>query len=283
MKKRMLQNVMSEVLENRAFRFYSIMWYPVPKNREFFAYMKKYEVEELDDGFSWIEKNKYMDEYISFLNKWWFLYRNFPFVKEIYLANSITFNSLSADSDIDIFVVCNQWRVWTARLFVSIIMLLFWIKRSKKNYSKKFCLSFFVWEDIVNLKDIQLDNKDIYLPYWILHLVPLYLQSWKSSVYSANNWINDYLPNYVWEQSIFLWNNVFKWNWFFKNFVEFLLWWKCWLFFENFLQKKWGHRIKKNIAKDPESHRWNICDEWMLKFYKDMRKYYSDLFFSSDN
>ena len=284
MKKRMVQqNVKNEVHEDRTFRFYRIMWYPIPLNSGVFAFRHKYKVEETGNSFSWNERSKFMDEYIHFINKWWFLYRNFPFVKEIYLANSISFNALSSDSDIDIFVVCYQWRVWTARLFMSLFMLIFWIKRNNKIFSKKFCLSFFIWEDRVNLSDILIDEKDIYLPYWIAHLVPIYLHDWYASIFTNNDWIEEYLPNYNMKQNIFLWNKLYRWNWLFKNMIEFLLCWKIWFIFEKILQKKWGARMRKIMSNNPESHEWNICEKSMLKFYKDMRKYYSDLFFSSDN
>ena len=279
----MLQNVKNEVLEDKTLRFYRIMWYPVPRNRNIFSYWVKLKVEKSDTDFSWDEKSEYLDEFLEYINKWWSLFRNFPFVKEIYLANSISFNSLSSDSDIDLFVVCEKWRVRTARLIVSFLMMFFWIKRSKNNYRKRFCLSFFVDEDNVNLKGILLWKKDVYLTYWIVHLVPLYLENSVSTVYEKNSWLQHYLPNIKLKQNIYLWNKLFVWRWWFKKYVEFLLDEKIWGYFENFVQEKWGSRMKKIIAKNKESHEWTVCEKWMLKFYKDMRKYYSDLFFWDDN
>jgi predicted nucleotidyltransferase len=140
------------------------MWYPIPKNGNAFAYCSKLSVDKKWNGeFSRNEKSEYLDEYISYINKWWWIFSYLPFVKEIYLANSITFNSLSSESDIDLFVVCKRGRVWTSRLLVSFLMMFFWIKRSKKDYIKKFCLSFFVDEDNENLKSIMLWSKDVYL------------------------------------------------------------------------------------------------------------------------
>ena len=281
--KKMLQNVKNEVLDTKNFRFYSVMWYPVPKNRNLFSYWLKLKVEKYDSEFSWNEKSEYLDEFLNYINKWWSLFKNFPFVKEIYLANSITFNSLTNDSDIDLFVVCEKWRVRTARLIVSFLMMLFWIKRSKKNYRKKFCLSFFVDENNTNLKSILLWSKDVYLTYWVAHLVPLYLVNGIPSVYEKNSWLKSYLPNIELKQNIYLWNKLFTGEWWFKKYVEFLFDENFWDWFENFVQEKWGSRMKKIIEKNRDSHVWTICEKWMLKFHKDMRKYYSDLFFWDDN
>ena len=138
-------------------------------------------------------KNDYLDEYLEFISKWSFLYRNFPFVKEIYLANSISFNALNSSSDIDIFVVSKCNRVWIARLFMSFFMLLFCIKRTKNKVAKRFCLSFFVDEYNKNLEPLLLSEKDIYLPYWVVHLVPLYAENFPS-IYKSNFWVKKYLP-----------------------------------------------------------------------------------------
>ena len=278
------QNVKNEQHEDKAFRFYQIMWYPIPKNRNTFAYCSKLSADkERYSEFSWNEKSEYLDEYISYINKWWWIFSYFPFVKEIYLANSISFNSLSSESDIDLFVVCERGRVWTSRLLVSFLMMFFWIKRSKKDYIKKFCLSFFVDEDNENLKSIMLWSKDVYLVYWVAHLVPLYVESWEPTIYQKNSWIKTYLPNIDLQQNIFLWNKLFSWKRLFKKSIESIFAENFWDRFENFVQEKWGRRMKKIIAKNPDAHKWTVYEKWILKFYKDMRKYYSDLFFWRDN
>ncbi|MDR0650197.1 MAG: hypothetical protein LBG59_02025 [Candidatus Peribacteria bacterium] len=46
-----------------------------------------------------------MDDYIAEIEKYATLYKSLPFVEEIYLCNSITFNALHQDSDIDLFII----------------------------------------------------------------------------------------------------------------------------------------------------------------------------------
>lgn len=155
-------------------------------------------------GFSWSEKSEKLDEFLFFIQKWNWIYAQFPFVKQIFLANSITFNALKSTSDIDLFVVVQKERIWTARLFMSIIMAIFQIKRSKKSEYKKFCLSFFVDEEHLNLENLLLDEKDIYLPYRIAHLVPLYQEQRNDCVFKQNTWITRFLPYFPKKQVIFL-------------------------------------------------------------------------------
>ena len=87
----------------------------------------------------------------------------------------MSFNGLHADSDIDLFVVAQERRVWLARFFMTLMMWVCSIKRSRKTTRKRFCLSFFVDRNNQNLESLLLHKRDIYLSYWITHLVPVYL------------------------------------------------------------------------------------------------------------
>ena len=277
------QPVKNETHENNPLHFYEVMNYPIPLNKEYFFYNKKsLKKEKLSNIFSRTNKSPYHDEYLRFINKRSFLYRNLPFIKEIYLANSITFNALKEDSDIDLFVICENWRVRTARFFMSILFFMYWLKRSKNNERKKFCLSFFVDEDHSNLEKLLQSKKDIYLPYRITHLVPLYYEK-IITIYKNNKRVKNFLPQYPENQTIFLWNKYTMWNWKIKEYFERSFSWSFWDNFENFLQKRWGKRIAKIKEKNPVTHKWIITEKWILKFYYDKRKRYSDLFFKADN
>lgn len=125
--------------------FYESMGYPIP-----FCFDGK--------NFSWKEKNPYLEEYLDFIQQWEKVYVNLPFVKTIYLCNSITFNALKSDSDIDFFMVVAEKRIWTARFFCLFFFSILHIKRSVKYKVKKFCLSFRVTEQHQNLDAIALDG-----------------------------------------------------------------------------------------------------------------------------
>lgn len=85
-----------------------------------------------------------MSEFIKKIAYHHKMYAKLPFVEMIFLSNSITFNALDKNSDIDLFVVTKEGRIWTARFFASLIFFFAGIKRLKNKIFQKFCLSFFV-------------------------------------------------------------------------------------------------------------------------------------------
>jgi predicted nucleotidyltransferase len=46
-----------------------------------------------------------MDEYLNEIKRLKITFQSIPFVEEIYLCNSITFNALDENSDIDLFII----------------------------------------------------------------------------------------------------------------------------------------------------------------------------------
>jgi hypothetical protein len=91
------------------------MNYPVPKNAGlFFQYSdtertirKKLlkELEEQENSFSRDKKSKYMDEYLKEVERLKSTFQSIPFVQQIFLCNSISFNALDESSDIDLFII----------------------------------------------------------------------------------------------------------------------------------------------------------------------------------
>lgn len=86
------------------------MDYPTPKDYNLYSYInesthKEHSVQHVSTAFSWETKNKYMDEYIEYINSWSWLWTHIPCIRQIYLCNSITFNALHNNSDIDICII----------------------------------------------------------------------------------------------------------------------------------------------------------------------------------
>ena len=270
------------------FCFYEALGYPIPLNSSVFAYQQKINPEksgENSDFWShWIDfsrgkENPYHKEYLTFIKKWSWLYKQFLFVDAIYLANSITFNALHANSDIDLFVVAQERRVWLARFFMTLMMWVYSIKRSSKTTRKRFCLSFFVDRNNQNLESLLLHKRDIYLPYWIAHLVPIYLYRW-ALIYSQNLWVQNYLPHWSPQQHISLEMHPSQGRGLFRKIIEICFYWWIGDFFEYCIQKIWSLRIRYLIAKKPELHRGVLYTKSILKFHNDKRNRYSELIFS---
>ncbi len=287
----MQSNIRAERRTLSPFCFYEALGYPIPLNSSVFAYQQKINPaksrKNSDFWSHWIDfsrekENSYHKEYLTFVKKWSWLYKQFPFVDAIYLANSMSFNGLHIDSDIDLFVVAQERRVWLARFFMTLMMWVYSIKRSRKTTRKRFCLSFFVDRNNQNLESLLLHKRDIYLPYWIAHLVPIYLHAW-ALIYSQNLWIQNYLPNWSPQQHISLGIYPSQGRGLFRKIIEVCFYWWIGDFFEYCIQKIWSLRIRYLVAKKPELHRGVLYTESILKFHNDKRNQYSELIFQGDN
>lgn len=278
--------------------FYDIMWYPVPKNKEqFFLFDDKFDdffdkkwywntekkqekhnnisIDDSNVTYSWENKCNLTDDYISFIDKFWWLFRSLPFVQCMYLCNSVTFNHIKGTSDIDLFLICKKDRLWIARFFSVLLFQIAWVRRYFNKISKRFCLSFYVTDDNIDLYSLMLKPYDIYLIYWIAHLVPLYEveKGLFKRIFEKNNWIQTFLPNISIDQNIFIWNKLFTWSTWFKKFFETIYKWKLWTIKEKLIKflRLPIMVIKKSILWEKW---WGIIiSDKMLKFHwQDIRK-----------
>ncbi len=267
-------------------RFYEIMNYPVPKNSElFFQYsdteptninkmLKDTENNESWKAFSRDQKSEYMDEYLQEVKKLQSTFQSIPFVEQIFLCNSISFNALEKNSDIDLFIIAEPWRIRTVKFRSMILFTLKWAKRFWKKTRKKICLSFFITSDSQNLYPISLPSLDIYLAYRIAHLVLIYQPDEKinNSFFENNKWVKWILPNYQEKQTISLWITPFSWNTKFKNIMEKLGDWFLWNIFESLVKHVQKFIIRLKRMRNPVWNKDVIISDTMLKFHQDIRE-----------
>ena len=267
-------------------RFYEIMEYPVPKNAElFFQYsdtentnanklLKDTFEENSDNTFSRDQKSEYMDEYLNEIKRLKSTFQSIPFVEQIYLCNSISFNALDENSDIDLFIIAEPWRIRTVKFRSMILFMLKWAKRFWKKSRKKICLSFFITSDQQNLYPISLPSLDIYLAYRIAHLVLIYQpeEEVNNSFFESNKRVKWILPNYQEKQVISLWINPFTWNTKFKDTMETLWDWFLWNIFERIVKHIQKAVIHIKRMRNPIWNKDVIVSDSMLKFHQDIRE-----------
>lgn len=177
--------------------FYKVMKYPVPKQYKIFLTKKNTDTQAGQNlDFSRKHRNPYMDEYINHINKFRRIFKNIPFVQEIYLCNSMSFNALKDGSDIDLFFVCKRGALRRARFFSVAAMTIMGAIRKRK-IRKKFCMTFYITPEAKNLYQQSLPKTDIYLAYWLAHLIPLYQEELNQpeNIYHHNQWLKQILPN----------------------------------------------------------------------------------------
>lgn len=267
-------------------RFYEIMNYPVPKNAElFFQYsdtertnankiLKNVDEDGLWNRFSRDQKSEYMDEYLNEIKRLKSTFQSIPFVEQIFLCNSISFNALDENSDIDLFIIAEPGRIRTVKFRSMILFTLKWAKRFWKKIRKRICLSFFITSDSQNLYPISLSSLDIYLAYRIAHLVLIYQpdKEINDSFFENNKWVKGILPNYQEKQTISLWINPFYWNTKFKNVMETLWNGFLWNIFECVIKYIQKAIICLKRIRNPTWNKDVIISDSMLKFHQDIRE-----------
>ena len=124
------------------------------------------------------------------------IYRFIPFVRMIAVCNSLAISNANENSDIDLFIIAKKDKIWLARFFTVILVKFFDLRPREDKSKDTFCLSFFIDEDYLNIKNIILNNNDIYLPHWIQQLIPIYNPDYLYEKFmKANEWYKEYLPN----------------------------------------------------------------------------------------
>ena len=158
------------------------------------------EIDILNGKKAWtLMQNKYWSNLLKKISKFKFLFKISPFIKEIFICNNLAFWCAGKKSDIDLFIVCKNNKIWTARCFLTLFTHIFKLRRHDNVINWRFCLSFWITDLWANkLSDIQIDQwKDPYLAIWTATLIPI-LDTWYFENFKLENkWINDYWLKFV--------------------------------------------------------------------------------------
>ncbi|PLX26475.1 hypothetical protein C0581_04400 [Candidatus Parcubacteria bacterium] len=139
---------------------------------------------------------KLVEEKMKIANRGIKKLRWIPFVRSVFVCNTVASAIADSDSDIDVFIVVRKNRLWLTRMLVTLSLSLFGLRRTKKKIKNKICLSFYVTDDKLNLKQVTIGESDIYLIYWIAQLIPLYdPDNLLLSIQKANTWVKSYVPH----------------------------------------------------------------------------------------
>lgn len=119
-----------------------------------------------------------------------------PFVRMVAVCNNLSFGKVDDESDIDLFIVCKEGRLFTTRLLITLILHVLGVRRHRDKVKARFCLSFFIDDSHLDLSAIAFEN-DYYLAMWIRYLIPVvdYKSDgigWASRFLDHNLWISDY-------------------------------------------------------------------------------------------
>lgn len=200
--------------------------------------------------------------------------RAVPFVQMIAVCNNLAYDNPNQESDIDLFIVIKPKRMWIARLIISLILQFYGVRRHGDKIKGRFCLSFFVTTNKLNMRYLQMKPLDPYLAYWTKFLCPIYGEDIYEKFKKENEtWIDEkYGLKFSDDSKKHMYigknENVLK------KFFEWLLGGCIGDLIEGLLKKSFKKRTLRKMKKlGPEAN--VIVSDDMLKFHNhDKRKEY---------
>lgn len=110
----------------------------------------------------------------------------FPFIRGVFVSGSLSKHSMSADSDIDFFLITEPGRLWLARTLLVLFKKIFLL-----NSRKYFCVNYFV-----DTAHLEIEEKNLFTATEIATLLPMYGREWYEDFYRANDWVRDFFPHF---------------------------------------------------------------------------------------
>lgn len=157
-----------------------------------------------------------------------------PFVRMVGVCNTLAINNAARESDIDLFIVARKGRLFFVRFLTVLLFGALGVRRHGNRIAGRFCLSFYVDETSLNLEPIQDGHHDIYLPYWVFTMKPLYGRETYERFRKENFWITKYFQRALPERRDF-WDG---------RILSFFAWLK-----ELLWKGRWGDRIEAKLKK----------------------------------
>ncbi len=111
----------------------------------------------------------------------------FPFVRGVGISGSLSKNFANDASDIDLFIITAENKLWLARTFMH------WFKKLTFLFNRQhfFCMNYYVDE-----KEMEIEEKNIYTAIEIVTLIPLQGEIAFENFHKINFWSKTFLPNH---------------------------------------------------------------------------------------
>lgn len=198
--------------------------------------------------------------------------RMIPFLRMVAVCNNLAFGKTDENSDIDLFVIAEKERLFTARILLTGLLHILGVRRHGNKIAERFCLSFFVDDNNLDLSKIALEN-DIYLAFWIKSMLPVIDDGVSEDFLKTNDWAKRFFEK---EDDFAIDGQMLmssRKSWL-QNFFSWILngMFGCW--FEKRMQN-WQIKRAKFKARLAGNDASLIVDEHMLKFHNiDRRREY---------
>lgn len=116
-----------------------------------------------------------------------------PGIRAIFLSGSLAAGKARKSSDIDFLIIARAGQIWTARLFVFIILKIFGQLAKPHNHAGRICPNHFLTDH-----SLEINEKDAYSAYLFSHNIPLYdpLNLWSNFVDENKEWVEAFRESF---------------------------------------------------------------------------------------
>jgi hypothetical protein len=126
-----------------------------------------------------------------------------PFVRAIFITNTVASEAAHATSDVDILLIAMPGRLWIVRLFSLFILDLLRLRPRPGRKAHAICPCFMVSEQSLDFSTLVLQKPDIYLIYWICQAIPVYDSGGLHKKFVQQNvWVTKFVANGLHETTV---------------------------------------------------------------------------------
>jgi hypothetical protein len=173
--------------------------YIISDNNKKFEKLKSSKKNKNNDSIFHNENRNFHDAKEAFdeLDKVIFYLQKIPFIKFIGVTGSLSSYFYNKDEDIDLFIICEDNRVWLTRFFNVIILKILNVYVNNKNPLIKICPNIYISESTLSWPK---EKRNFYTAHEIAMMQPIYDRDNFYLKFLVNNsWIRDFLPNLNYE------------------------------------------------------------------------------------
>lgn len=117
-----------------------------------------------------------------------------PYLRGMLASGSMALGNTDNESDFDVLVIAQTGRLYTGRVFLSLLASLFGARRKRfdKTAPDKFCFNHYITDESLAIRHESLYNAQTYI-----HLKPVLIaDDLFENFYAANLWLNKYVYNF---------------------------------------------------------------------------------------
>ena len=118
-----------------------------------------------------------------------------PFLKMVLVSGSLAMGNSKNESDIDLIITAKKGRIWTVRIFVTLLTSVLGVRRHSNVTKNKICLNHYITDESLKIPFESLYNAQSYV-----HLINVYDSEEDKKIFQKfqeeNKWIKKYARNY---------------------------------------------------------------------------------------